>query len=74
MGTQKRLNETVLLSTQNTFKLMVKKIVTFYAHKISLSGSMRMSLFLTKSAENLENNDKVTENTMQLHRQIQKIL
>ena len=36
-----RLNETVLLSTQNTcFNWWVRKYSQFYAHKISLSGSM----------------------------------
>ena len=42
VGTQKnRLNETVLLSTQNTcLNWWVRKYLQFYAHKISLSGSM----------------------------------
>ena len=42
VGTQKNcLNETVLLSTlKHMFKLMAKKIIKFYANKISLSGSM----------------------------------
>ena len=46
-GAQKNgLNETVLLSTQNTFKLMGKKTIKFYANKISLSGSMPMVIGL----------------------------
>ena len=42
MGTQKnRLNETVLLSTQNTcLNWWVRMYLQFYANKISLSGSM----------------------------------
>ena len=44
-----RLNETVLLSTQNTFKLMGKKIIKFYANKISLSGLMSyLMIYLPK--------------------------
>ena len=42
VGTRKnRLNETVLLSTQNTcFNQWVRKYLNFYANKISLSGPM----------------------------------
>ena len=42
VGTQKnRLNETVLLSTQNTcLNWWVRKQLQFYANKIPLTGSM----------------------------------
>ena len=45
-GTQKnRLNETVLLSTQNTYlNRWVRKKLHFFANKISISGSMRVFL------------------------------
>ena len=46
-STQKnRLNEMVLLSTRNTYlNGWVRKYIYFYAHKISLPGSMNMSCF-----------------------------
>ena len=36
------LNETVLLSTQNTFSLMDKKKVTFLRTKVCLSGAIML--------------------------------
>ena len=50
MGTQKnRLNETVLLSTQNIMlKLMGKKNLQFYTEKFCLSKSMGSILFDTQ--------------------------
>ena len=46
MGTQKsHLNETVLLSTQNTgLNLWVRKLLKFYEDKMTLSGSMYNSV------------------------------
>ena len=46
MGTQKnRLNETVLLRTQNTcLNWWVRKQLQFFAHKISLSGPLQVNM------------------------------
>ena len=47
MGTQtNRLNETVLLSTQNMFKLMGKEKNAILSHKLSLSGYVNYGLTL----------------------------
>ena len=56
MGTQKnRLNETVLLSTQNIFKLMGKKIITILCYKtfpINLDiQTIGIMLYVPKSCE-----------------------
>ena len=51
VGTQKnRLTETVLLSTQNTCLILVRKNIPIYAYKNSLSGTANMDCSGTEEA------------------------
>ena len=71
-GTQKnRLNETVLLSTQNTcLNKWVRKLLKFYANKIPLSGPMMLVLTICKRRTSNEcrydewNSAKLQENNL----------